>query len=144
MKTCTKCNKKKIPEEFRKRSKNYDGLSCWCNECFREYERNKWKSSKDRRESNKTKNKERILRNRQFIFDWLKRYPCETCGEKDPIVLQFDHINKNEKSHNISEMIHAGFSIEKIKEEVQKCQVLCANCHARRTAKQFGWYKDLE
>jgi hypothetical protein len=36
-----------------------------------------------------------------------------------------------------------GLALKKIKEEIAKCQVLCANCHAMRTAEQFNWYAGL-
>ena len=56
---------------------------------------------------------------------------CVDCGEKNPIVLDFDHL-KNKK-YNISRMIHDGHSWASIKKEIKKCEVVCANCHRIRT-----------
>jgi L-lysine 2,3-aminomutase len=56
---------------------------------------------------------------------------CVDCGEKNPIVLDFDHLN--DKKYNISRMIHDGFSWKAILKEIKKCEVVCANCHRLRT-----------
>jgi hypothetical protein len=45
--------------------------------------------------------------------------------------LQFDHLR--DKVGNVSEMVARGFSLERLKKEIEKCQVVCANCHAIRT-----------
>ncbi len=56
---------------------------------------------------------------------------CKDCGESNPIVLDFDHIR--DKKYNVSRMIHDGFSWKAISKEIQKCEVVCANCHRIRT-----------
>ncbi len=53
---------------------------------------------------------------------------CERCGIKDKRVLQFHHTNPGEKFGNVSEM--KGFPLTKVQAEIDKCSVLCANCHA--------------
>jgi 5-methylcytosine-specific restriction endonuclease McrA len=30
-----------------------------------------------------------------------------------------------------------------LKNEIEKCQILCANCHLRKTANDFNWYKEF-
>lgn len=37
-------------------------------------------------------------------------------------------------------MVRDRCSWEKVKTEIAKCEIRCANCHAVKTAKQFGWY----
>jgi len=56
---------------------------------------------------------------------------CADCGESNPIVLDFDHLK--DKKYNVSRMIHDGFSWKAIKKEIEKCEVVCANCHRIRT-----------
>jgi len=56
---------------------------------------------------------------------------CVDCGETNHIVLDFDHL-KNKK-YGISRMIHDGFSWQAIKKEIEKCEVVCSNCHRIRT-----------
>jgi hypothetical protein len=40
----------------------------------------------------------------------------------------------------VSALVNGKYSWSKILEEIEKCDVRCANCHRRRTAKQLGWY----
>ena len=54
------------------------------------------------------------------------------CGEGDPVVLELDHTEDN-KRDNVSDMISQGLGLASIMAEVQKCDVVCANCHRRRT-----------
>jgi hypothetical protein len=46
--------------------------------------------------------------------------------------LQFHHRNPREKDFTISNACSWGWSIERILKEMEKCDVLCANCHAKR------------
>jgi hypothetical protein len=56
---------------------------------------------------------------------------CVDCGITNHIMLDFDHLR--DKKYNISRMIHDGFSWKAIKKEIEKCEVVCANCHRVRT-----------
>lgn len=59
---------------------------------------------------------------------------CVDCGYKEhAVALQFDHIDDN-KHMNVSDMIRSDYSWITIKLEIDKCEVVCANCHAIRTA----------
>ena len=61
---------------------------------------------------------------------------CADCGyNKDAYALQFDHIDDNKKK-NVSDMISSDYSWNTILEEIAKCEVICANCHAIRTKKR--------
>jgi hypothetical protein len=89
-------------------------------------------------------NRNRINRrkSRRFIWASLRGKSCIGCGEPDPVVLQYDHQEPNDKILAVCEMANRGWSIKRIAAELLKCVVLCANCHTRRTAKQFGWYDE--
>lgn len=69
---------------------------------------------------------------------------CETCGERDPRVLEFDHRNREEKHTTIAQLLTNGqsWSSPSLRTELRKCRILCANCHARHTAAQLGYYAD--
>lgn len=73
------------------------------------------------------------LRNREYLHK-LKDKPCSDCKNKyPPHVMQFDHTDSN-KVCNVSKLV--SYSIKRIKEEAEKCDVVCANCHAERTHKR--------
>lgn len=74
------------------------------------------------------------------IFSYFSTHPCVDCGETDPIVLEFDHIERKTKIAAVSEMVRLQRPWEVITKEIQKCEVRCANCHRKRTAKQRGYY----
>ena len=81
-------------------------------------------------------------RNQDFVLDYLNTHPCVDCGEKDPRCLQFDHRDRTLKEFNVSKMIRDGYGIDRMLAEIVKCDVRCANCHAKRTCEQFKWYKN--
>ena len=61
---------------------------------------------------------------------------CVDCGYREHAqALQFDHIG-DDKKMNVSDMIRSDYSWVTIKEEIVKCEVRCANCHAVMTAKR--------
>lgn len=81
-------------------------------------------------------------RTRQKLTEYLLDHPCEICGEDDPIVLEFDHIDRDKKDRPISRIISGHSSWPKVLTEIEKCRVLCANCHRRYTYYQLGhWGK---
>jgi 5-methylcytosine-specific restriction endonuclease McrA len=95
--------------------------------------------SEERREAVKEDKYKRIQEAQQFIWDYLSTHPCRNCGESDPVVLEFNHV-RGRKKYNISDMPRRGYSIAAIQSELAKCEVLCANCHRRRTSRERGWF----
>jgi hypothetical protein len=137
-KICNKCNIEMIVEAFPKRGKK--GLHPYCRDCKKIYDREFYAKTKDKRRTQKKSNIREIrTRNSNFIWKYLEEHPCIDCGETDPIVLEFDH--RSDKKYNVSEM--GNLSIENVEKEIQKCDIRCANCHRRKTAKQFGWYEKI-
>lgn len=102
---------------------------CCCERSKRHYERTK-EAYFDRNRRTKP-----VLRQAaaSFVHQFLRQHPCAQCGEDDPVVLEFNHLDPASKSANISEMIGAGSSVRKLQSEITKCEVLCANCHQRHT-----------
>ncbi len=75
----------------------------------------------------------RRYRNREYIQE-AKNKPCTDCGIRYPFyVMDFDHV-RGEKRVNLSMMGNRGYSIESIQTEIEKCEVVCANCHRERTS----------
>lgn len=80
-------------------------------------------------------NKRHRNRNRQILQAYLQTHPCVDCGEKDPIVLEFDHV-RGKKRNDVTTLANRGTSVAGLRFEVSKCEVRCANCHRRRTAER--------
>lgn len=56
---------------------------------------------------------------------------CSLCGERHPAVLQFHHV-RGEKEFEISTAVSQNMKWERIAKEIEKCDVLCANCHLKK------------
>lgn len=138
MKRCSKCTEEKDESEFAIKRKGK--LQSHCKPCGREMTRNHYHNNKEYYFS---RNKKRKLKAREFILSFLKENPCVVCGEADIVVLEFDHLDPKLKSANIAVLINSAYGLPSIKKEIAKCQVLCANCHKRKTAKDYGWHKAL-
>lgn len=67
---------------------------------------------------------------RQQLAEYKATLSCTTCGESDPVVLQFHHHN-DDKKHSVSRLLQKASAWETIMKEIAKCTVLCANCHLR-------------
>lgn len=75
------------------------------------------------------KNRQKKWERRNWLNDYKLQKGCSQCGfNKCVAALNFHHCN-GEKEESLSRMIKR-FGLERIKEEVKKCVVLCANCHA--------------
>ena len=80
------------------------------------------------------------LKIRGKLFDFLSTKSCVDCGEKDPIVLEFDHKDKENKFKIVAKMLSGHYSWQSIEQEIAKCDVRCANCHRRKTyIQQKSW-----
>lgn len=67
---------------------------------------------------------------KKYVFEYLSSNPC-SCGESDPVVLEFHHRDPKDKRSTISAMLSNSCSMKVLTDEIEKCDVLCANCHRR-------------
>ena len=72
----------------------------------------------------------------EFLVAYLREHPCVDCGVGDPIVLEFDHLR--DKKFSISSGLQDR-NWQSVLDEIAKCDVVCANCHRRRTAQRGGF-----
>lgn len=72
------------------------------------------------------------LKVKQEFQDFKKNLFCVVCGEKESVCLDFHHTDPNKKDNNVSTMLsEKNVSFKKIMAEVDKCTVLCSNCHRK-------------
>lgn len=134
MKKCSKCQQNKNLEEFNKNSSKKDGLNNQCKDCNKESCKNYYNANRESEKKRISSKSNSIrIRNRNFILNLLKNSSCKDCNNSDYRVLEFDHLPIFKKDNNISSLIHSSHSLEKIKEEINKCEIVCANCHRIRT-----------
>ena len=131
-KTCRKCGETKECGEFRVRVDRPGQLYSWCIQCKLEYDRKYYKDNERDRQTKVKAARDKVRkRNQEIILCWLEAHPCVDCGEPDPIVLEFDHLQADEKVVEVSTLTTA--SKYRLLVEMAKCEVVCANCHRRRT-----------
>jgi transcription elongation factor Elf1 len=84
---------------------------------------------------NSVKRQEHNRRNKQKIQRWYRELKnilsCIVCDEDENVCLDFHHLDPSGKDFNIPDLVNQGYGIEKIKTEVDKCVILCANCHRK-------------
>lgn len=125
-KLCIKCQQVK-DHSVRKTGKP----ASYCKDCQNEYTRAHYKANKEARISHSAKT---TADHRAAVRDYLnelKDVPCADCGNRFIApVMEFDHV-RGEKMFQISKAGRYGW--DKIKEEISKCDIVCANCHRIRT-----------
>jgi hypothetical protein len=89
------------------------------------YQRNRAKYLAKAREARQQK--------KLYILEVKKKGKCVDCGNTDYRVLDFDHLPGNQKDDNVSVMWARNLSIKRIQQEIDKCELVCANCHRIRT-----------
>lgn len=110
-KVCPQC-KEKLPISFfyqRKSKGRYERHAGWCKKCF-----------------SKTVG-ERRIRYKKMAIEYLGG-KCQHCGyNKNPAAMEFHHRDSKEKEDNINRLLRSSW--KKVKSELDKCDLLCANCH---------------
>jgi hypothetical protein len=80
--------------------------------------------------------------NRTLLLSYLFGHPCVDCGATDPVILDFDHRERSSKLAEVARLAQRK-PWPQVLAEIEKCDVRCANCHRRKTARQLGWAKLL-
>jgi len=109
-KICSKCGIEKPLNQFYKHGFNSKGEQTYrsdCKECQRKYDLSRL--------------------NQRVEFVNARKIKCAKCGETDKSKLHFHHIDPSKKEFTIGKM--RNYSLDKIQQEIDKCEVLCAHCH---------------
>jgi len=114
--------------EFRKHARMKDGLASQCRSCHDKINQ-RWRD-KNREKIVKDAN-ERKRQIKEKFDSWKSGKGCSKCGENDSVCLDLHHLDPEIKEYNIGDMIRRGFSYKGIMKEVEKCIVICSNCHRK-------------
>jgi 5-methylcytosine-specific restriction endonuclease McrA len=145
MKVCSRCKIRKPESDFFVRDKNTGRRHAECKACYTERRKDFYHEHYRRygdlyRQRAKARREKVRAELQTNLLKYLSDKRCVKCGENDPVVLEFDHLRPAEKSFGIARAISNGMKWSTILEEIKKCQILCANCHKRKTAQEFNWY----
>ncbi len=130
LRPCAKCRELKPPAAFHR---SRTGQFSYCIKCRREYDRRYYaeRGRAPRLERHRT----RMSRERDWLQELKAGRPCADCKLIFPAyAMQWDHLPDKVKIDDISRMV--GRSRAVVISEIQKCELVCANCHAIRTARR--------
>lgn len=131
-KKCSSCGVVKAVEDFNWRKKARGLRNGRCRQCMIAYHRRNYRESERRRANGRLQTIRTRQRNTKYVNDYLATHPCVDCGFSDIRALDFDHTR--DKTGNISALRFKGVAIKRLQEEMDKCEIRCANCHRIVTA----------
>lgn len=128
-KKCPECQRNLLLGKFHVRVRNGKESPCsYCKECnkdrLKKHYNNNLQYYKDR--------KRRYRNERRRWFEELKStLQCNRCDERHIVCLEFHHIDPTAKEYNVGSMVNSIKPIQRIEDEIAKCEVLCSNCHRK-------------
>ena len=148
MKVCTKCSVEKPDDNFFVKDSRTGRRHAQCKACYKMH-RQTYQAQHYAKYASlyraRAKRRRAMLRDefRTNMLLYLAGKSCLLCNESDIRTFELDHINPQTKSFSISQAVRLGYPVPKVLLELEKCRVLCANCHKKITAEQAGWYKQI-
>lgn len=141
VRTCGICGQEKSLDDFAFKSIASGRRQGHCRTCQKAYRRQHYVDNKRKYVAKARRNTRNMVDdNRRHILAHLRCHPCVDCGTTDIEVLEFDHREPSEKAFAIGPaMWRKNWTL--LSAEIQKCDVRCANCHRRRTNRQFGLWR---
>lgn len=145
--SCRKIAQGKIPTERKRQQqsewqkKNRDLLNKRQREKYKENPEKRKSIAAAYRAANTDAVRERSRKykaeSREMVSEYKASRGCESCGVKDPRVLDLHHSKREDKIMAVSQLISKA-SKESVMNEMLKCRVLCANCHRIEHAEEIG------
>lgn len=136
LRVCTFCrgNLELVHENFAWRNKARGLFQSQCRSCQKS-----WRKDHYQKNRQAYIDKASVWRDEQkkTFYDWLKTQVCVDCGQDDFRLLQCDHLL--DKSFNVGEKIGV-LKFETLMLEVNKCDIVCSNCHIIRTSERGNYY----
>ena len=94
----------------------------------REYARKHYQANK---EAYRLRDQQRKQRSRDWVQSYKEEHGCNRCGENHVACLHFHHRDSKLKDSSIATMVSNRACIDALKREIAKCELVCANCHAK-------------
>jgi len=134
MKHCTKCDTTKPVEDFHWKNKAKEIRNRVCKVCSTEYARSYYHAGEKVNQIARSYTNNKKIR--QEFRDWKAQQECKVCGEDAAECLDLHHLDPNQKDFTIGNNIIT-HGRKKLWEEVDKCVVLCSNCHRKVHSKRI-------
>ena len=139
---CIRCSQEKPQADFAWRDKAKGRRFAHCRACQAKYHRKHYEENRAKYIARAAERTQRIVDERwELMLEYLGDHPCVDCGESDVVVLEFDHLQ--DKEFNISGGLR-NRSWTSVLSELQKCEVVCGNCHRRRTSRRAHQWRSKQ
>lgn len=123
-KVCTACKTSKVVDNFVPHKTGVFGVTPRCRSCLREVQKVSLASVK----------RQMVIAERVSLLNDLRSRPCSDCGGTFPTVcMDFDHRDPSDKHSEVTSLAFG--RLDTLLAEIDKCDIVCANCHRIRTAK---------
>ena len=136
LRRCSRCERHLPESRF---NRHPTGRQWWCRECFKGYFRDRGRLHRTQTAVSKARRRSEA---KDYMTEYLAKSACKDCGACDEETLEFDHLG--DKRREVSVMRAMGYSLQALREEIAKCEVVCVNCHRRRTARRAGWRRAFD
>lgn len=139
VKKCCGCGITKVAEDFYRKPRTKHARSI-CKECHLEGRKRYYQKNKERLiPIASIRAKDRKDNSGDWFCTYLYGKSCMDCGYNNILALECDHVRG--KTRNVSEMVRNGYLVATMLKELEKCDIVCSNCHKIRTAKRNNNYK---
>ena len=128
VKRCSRCNTEKAEDQFHRSTRH--GRQAWCRPCRKVFDAAYHQRNKERRLAQK---KVLHLKFKEWYISLKSGKPCTDCGGTfPPTAMQWDHLPGTDKVGDLGTLWRR-HNKQLILDEIAKCELVCANCHAVRT-----------
>jgi len=118
-KRCTVCQEEKLLSEFHKKGNGKDSR---CKSCIK---------TRDREAHQRL-----LAEKKDWLYQYKEAHACTDCNKfYHPWVMEFDHLR--DKKANISTLANQKCTLKRLLREIDKCELVCANCHRLRTYRRY-------
>ena len=126
-KVCTDCRLSLSLDQFSKNNQKKDGLNYRCKTCQKVYFKKHYQNNKQYYIDKAAKQNEKFLAIIEKEKQERLKNGCSVCGIYHPAILDFHHLDPNSKDFSIAKSRTK--SQKRFIRELDKCVVLCSNCH---------------
>lgn len=140
-KQCIGCLETKEITHFTKQKNNADGTGfrSYCRDCYKKMRRKYYEKDPATHIARSRKTNKRLTKEFKTL---KKQFKCGECGEKDHRCLDFHHIDPTQKIKSVRNMFFR-HGKEKAAQEIEKCTILCANCHRKHHLELYITKQDI-
>lgn len=128
MKKCKKCDTVRPKTDFAIDNRTNDKLAACCKFCHKEWGKKHYQLNKEKVGARLIAKRKRV---KEYVNNLKRKTGCQNCSENEPVCLDYHHIDPKNKIERVSYIVSSSTSFDRINREIEKCILLCSNCHRK-------------